>query len=74
MATIETDTELYLGFIKKDELVDDCLKLFQSRVDRIMTHGGEPGHHSSLHHEIVGYMFPGVTQDKFEVVEPAEQE
>ena len=49
MATIETDMELYAGFMKNDEVVEEYLKLFQSRVDMILAHRGEPVHHRGLH-------------------------
>ena len=35
---IETGVELYLGYMKKDELVDDYLKHFQSRADTLLVH------------------------------------
>ena len=52
MATIETNMEFYLGYMKKDKLVNNYLKLFQSRVDTILVHGGAPGQHNGSHLEI----------------------
>ena len=52
MATIKTDMELYLGYMKKDELVDEYLQLFQSWVDMILVHVGVLGLYNDLHSEI----------------------
>ena len=73
MATIKIEMELYIGFMNMEQLVDDYLKLFQSRVDTIMVHGRDQRHHSGLHWGVFERMFPGMTNEKFKVLDPGER-
>ena len=69
MATIKTNMELYLGYIQTDKLVDDYLKLFQSRGNTILAYEGLPVRHSGLHSETFAQMYLEVTQEKFSLMD-----
>ena len=73
MATIKTDMELYLGYMKTDESVDNYLKLFQSQVDTILAHVGAWGQHNGLHPETFARMNPEVTQKNIVLIDATTQ-
>ena len=45
MVIVESDMQLYLGIQGKTDTIDKFLRLFISRADTIITHGGTPCHH-----------------------------
>ena len=53
MAIVESDVKFYLGFQGKTASIDDYATLYQSRVDMIKVHGGEPGYHSAQQAQIL---------------------
>ena len=45
MATVEANFELYAGYQKKNQSIDDYYKVFTSTVDTINANGGQAGFH-----------------------------
>ena len=45
MAIVESDMKLMMHFQGETATVDEFLFLFRSRIETIIAHGGNPGHH-----------------------------
>ena len=51
MATVEADTDLYLGMQRPDQRTDKFYKTFITEVDTINTNGGSSGFHNRVYNK-----------------------
>ena len=51
MATLEADTDLYLGMQRPDQSMDEFYKTFTAKLDTINANGGSEGLHSGVYNK-----------------------